>query len=374
MKIVIVSNAYKGSRTSMEVAYDIERGIRKVIDAEIIKLSVADGGDGTLDALVSSVKGEIYHIDAKNPIGVTIKAPFGILSNGKGVIEMALISGLALMDKQDRTPMKASSYGMGQIITELLNRGVREIILGIGGSATNDGGTGMAEALGVRFYDKNNDLLHMNGENLLKLARIDTSNIDKRIKNCHITVACDVTNPLYGPTGAAYVYASQKGATEEQIPLLDNGLINLSNVLKLINGYDYANVKGAGAAGGMGYGLMTFLGAKLLSGIDTMLTAIEYDKYLEGADLVITGEGMLDYQSAYGKVPSGVAIRAKAKGIPVIAIVGSIGEGAEKLYDVGISAIISIAEGPCNIDYSLKNASKLITNCAERVMRIMELK
>ena len=373
MKIVIISNAYKGSRSSMEVAEDIERGIRKVRDAEIVKLCVADGGDGTLATLVSAAGGTIKKCRVLNPIGKEITSTYGILNNNKGVIEMALVSGLALLTQDERNPMKASSYGTGQLIKALLDDGVREIIIGIGGSATNDGGTGMAEALGVRFYDKEGSLLRMNGANLNLLSRIDMSNLDDRIRECTITVACDVTNPLYGQEGAAYVYASQKGARGKELEILDRGLINLSNVVKAATHKDYSLVSGTGAAGGMGFGLMSFLGARLMPGIDTMLEAINYELHLEEADLVFTGEGRIDYQSAFGKVPAGVATRAKAKNIPVIAIAGSIGEGIEKLYELGISAVVSIAEGPCTIDYSMANASQLVENAAERVMRILEL-
>ena len=370
MKIVIVSNAYKGSRTSIEVANDIERGVLRVVNAEIIKLSIADGGDGTLETLLSAIGGKKLIVSAVNPLNKPINAPVAVLDNGKGVVEMALVSGLALLDKRDRNPLKATSYGTGQLIKALLDEGVRDIIIGIGGSATNDGGTGMAEALGVKFYDKNNNILHMNGENLIHIESIDMSGLDNRIDECNITVACDVTNPLYGTEGAAYVYSPQKGADANQVILLDKGLMNLSSIMNQTIGFDNSSHSGAGAAGGMGYGLMSFLNAKLLSGINTLLNAIEYDRHLEGADLVFTGEGRIDEQSAYGKVPAGVAERAKAKGIPVVAIAGSIGRDIDKLYEIGIDAVISITEGPCNLDYAINNASELIANAAERVMRI----
>jgi len=373
MKIVIISNAYKGSRSSMEVAEDIETGIKRVnSDADCVKLSVADGGDGTLQTLIKAVGGKQLFIKAKNPVGKIINAFYGILNNGKGVIEMALISGLALLSKSDRNPMKTSSYGTGQLIKELLDKGVRDIIIGIGGSATNDAGTGMAEALGVKFYDCDGNILSMCGENLINVSDIDFSGLDERIAETRITVACDVSNPLYGEEGAAFVYAPQKGAKPDEVEILDQGLKNLAIVMQALTGTDNSLVSGAGAAGGMGFGLMSFLQARLLPGIDTMLEAINFDDHIEGADLIITGEGRVDYQSAFGKVPSGVAVRARARRIPVIAIAGSIGEGAEKLYELGVSAVISIAEGPCSLDYSIKNSSYLISNAAERVMRIME--
>ncbi|MGI6701335.1 MAG: glycerate kinase [Christensenellales bacterium] len=372
MKIVIISNAYKGSRTSVEVANDIERGIKRVADAECVKLSAADGGDGTLETLINAVGGKIYYKKALNPLGKCIQAAFGILDNGKGVVEMALVSGLALLKKYEKNPMKTTSYGTGQMIKELLNKGVKDIIVGIGGSATNDGGAGMAEALGVKFYDSDGNLLKMCGGNLSDISDIDFSGLDERIADTKITVACDVTNPLYGEDGAAYVYAPQKGAGKREVELLDEGLRTLATVVHSVKGVDNSLVSGAGAAGGMGYGLMTFLNARLLPGVDTMLEAVNYEEHLDGADLVITGEGRIDYQSAFGKVPAGVAIRAKARNIPVIAIAGSIGEGAEKLYELGVSAIISIAEGPCSLDYAISNSSELIADTAERIMRIME--
>ena len=257
MKIVIISNAYKGSRTSVEVANDIERGIKRVADAECVKLSAADGGDGTLETLINAVGGKIYYKKALNPLGKCIQAAFGILDNGKGVVEMALVSGLALLKKYEKNPMKTTSYGTGQMIKELLNKGVKDIIVGIGGSATNDGGAGMAEALGVKFETDGN-LLKMCGGNLSDISDIDFSGLDERIADTKITVACDVTNPLYGEDGAAYVYAPQKGAGKREVELLDEGLRTLATVVHSVKGVDNSLVSGAGAAGGMGYGLMTF--------------------------------------------------------------------------------------------------------------------
>lgn len=370
MKIVIISNAYKGNLSSMEVNNYIEEGIKRVIDAKIVKLAVADGGDGTLDTLVLQGGKKIKTI-VKDPLGREIDSYYGILDNNKGIIEMALASGIALLDKDELNPMLASTYGTGMLIRKLLDEGVRDITIGIGGSATNDGGTGMAQALGVKFYDSYDKLLDMNGENLSKVSRIDIGGLDKRIKDSKITVACDVTNPLYGKEGAAKIYARQKGANDKQIALLDKGLMNLNAKVIELLGIDNSNYSGAGAAGGLGYGLVTFLGAELKQGIETILDAIDYDKHLQGANIVFTGEGRIDNQSQYGKVPAGVAKRAKKKNIPVIAIAGSIGEMNE-LYDIGITAVISTAEGDCTLEYAIRNAPKLIANASERVIRIME--
>lgn len=371
MKIVIISNAYKGNLSSIEVANYIEQGVKRVLECDIIKLAVADGGDGTLDTLVAmgGMKKSVRVLDA---LGNEVDSYYGILNNNKGVIEMALASGLAMLDKDRLDSLKASTYGTGMLIRALLDEGVRDIIIGIGGSATTDGGTGMAEALGVRFYDSQDNILRMSGGNLSKINKIDCSNIDERIKECKITVAADVSNSLYGENGAALVYSPQKGADKEQVRILDNGLINLSEKVNEYLNKDIAQMKGAGAAGGLGYGLAVFCDAQIKSGIDTILDAIDYEKHLEGADLVFTGEGKIDNQSAYGKVPAGVAQRAKAKGIPVIAIAGSIGE-INELYDIGINAVISTAEGDCTLEYAIMNAPRLIANAAERVIRIMEV-
>jgi glycerate kinase len=373
MKIIIISNAFKGSRTSMDVASDIEKGILRVDpDAEIIKLSAADGGDGTLDTLINAVGGYKKTAIVKDPLDRDIEAEYGILDNGKGVIEMSLVSGLTLLKKSERNPMLTSSYGTGQLILKLLDEDIGDIIVGIGGSATNDGGTGMAEALGAKFYNQKGELLHMCGGNLDDICDVDLSEMDMRLGDCKITVACDVTNTLIGRDGASYVYAPQKGATPAQVKLLDQGLYNLNLIMQANTGLDNSLVSGAGAAGGMGYGMMTFLHAKLLPGVETMLDAVNFDDYLDGTDIIFTGEGRIDFQSAFGKVPAGVAVRAKALRIPVVAIAGIIGKGAEKLYEQGVTSIFSIAEGPIAVETSIKKAPTLIANTAERIMRLWE--
>jgi len=371
-KIVIASNAFKGSLDSYSVASNIEIGIKRVLQGiKIIKLSISDGGDGTLDTLMQATGGTIIETCALDPIRKKINCNYGVLRNGTGVVEMALVSGLALLDSNKLNTSITTSYGTGQLIKELLDKGITRIIIGIGGSATTDCGCGMAEALGIKFYDKADNLLEMTGEKMCEVVRIDMSGVDKRIASCNISVACDINNPLFGENGAAYIYSKQKGATMEQIEQLDSGLINISSIMKKDYGIDNAMVNGVGAAGGMGYGLMSFLGASLNSGIDTILNAIDFEKHLEGADLVFTGEGAIDYQSAYGKVPAGVAKLAKARNIPVIVIAGGIGEGVSSLYDIGITSCVTIAPAPCTLEYCLQNAPRLVADASERVMRII---
>lgn len=336
-KIVIVPDSFKGTLSSVEVCRLTEDVLKeKYPEAECVSIPVADGGEGTLDAFVYALGCEVIKLKAQNPVGEEIETSFAVTPDNAAIIEMAAISGITLIDPL--SPLRASTYGTGEIIKAALDRGIREMYIGIGGSATNDGGTGCLEALGAKFYDKDGSPLSGNAENLIKIEKIDLSAFDERIKECKITVLCDVENPLYGKNGAAYVFGPQKGATPQQVEYIDKGLEHLAGKTKELIGKDYSLVQGTGAAGGLGFALISYLGAKMQSGIKTVLDVCGFDEKIKGADLIITGEGKMDFQSVQGKVPFGVAQRAK--GIPVTAIVGLKDIADEEARANGIERII----------------------------------
>lgn len=372
MKIVVAPDSFKESLTALEVAENIKAGILRVYkDAEIVCVPMADGGEGTVQSLVDATGGRILKLRVKGPLLQEVEAFYGILGDGKtAVIEMAAASGLSLVPPGLRNPMKTTSFGTGELIKNALDMGCSEIIIGIGGSATNDGGFGMLKALGVKFLDRNGQDIGYGGAALNRLETIDVSGMDARIKQCKIIAACDVNNPLCGPRGATYVFGPQKGATGEMLEILDKGLANFAEKIKAILGIDVMSCPGAGAAGGMGAGLMAFLGAELKKGIDIVIETSGLDDKVKDADLVITGEGMIDYQTQFGKTPFGVARTAKKYGVPVIAIVGSIGRDAHVLYDKGIDSIFSIMDKPMELEDAIRNAAMLMQDAAERVMRL----
>ena len=318
-KIIIVPDSFKGTLTSGEVCTVTERALKeKYPDAVCVCIPVADGGEGTLEVIMHAVKCEKISLSAHNPLGEKIETYYAVTDKNEAIIEMANISGITLINPL--SPLKASTCGTGEIIKNALDKGIRRIYIGIGGSATTDGGTGCLEALGVKFFDKNGSSLHGCGENLAKIHKIDVSGLDKRLKETKITVLCDVKNPLFGENGAAYVFAPQKGANENEVRYLDEGLRNLSEKTRKILNKDFSAYDGSGAAGGLGFALLAYLNAKIKSGIDSVLDICDFDEKIKGADLIITGEGKMDSQSIHGKVPFGVAKRAR--GIPVTAIVG----------------------------------------------------
>lgn len=374
LNILIASDSYKGSLNTMEVAERISKGVLNVIeDVNLMQIPVADGGEGTVDAMVDCLGGQIEYCDVVGPMGNTIHAKYGILKDGKAVIEMAAASGLPLIKEGERNVMQATTYGTGQLIKAALDKGCKKIYIGIGGSATNDGGVGMAQALGGSFLDVNNQEVSFGGGVLKSVFHIDLSNMDKRLKDTELIVMSDVSNPVCGPTGAAAIYGPQKGATAQQIKILDEGLMNLANVIKKDLHSDIIKMEGGGAAGGLGMGLVAFTGAKLVSGIEAILQAAEFDEKLKWADLVITGEGRIDGQSINGKVPMGIAKRASIYGVPVIAIVGSIGANAEVVYQYYIETMESCVIAPCTIEDAIKNADRNLINATERVMRSITL-
>lgn len=374
MKIVIASDSFKGSISSFEASEHIEIGIREVFnDAQVIKLPIADGGEGTVDAFITGAGGEKYSKDVTGPLGEKVNASFGILENGIGVIEMAEASGLTLVSLEKRNPSITTTYGVGELILEVLEKGCREIIIGIGGSSTNDGGVGMAQALGVSFKDKLGRELPFGGGAIRSLSEIDISGIDKRLSETNIIIASDVTNPLCGEKGASMVFGGQKGANAQMMKTLDENLLHLSNIVKRQLNIDMSDNPGSGAAGGLGYGLMVFLNGKFKNGIETVLNTIDFSKHLKDCDLVITGEGKIDGQSIYGKVPVGVAKYAKQFNIPVLAIVGNIGADSEAVYDYGIDSIISTVNGIMTLDEAVDNGKELIEDAAKRALKMIKI-
>ena len=373
-KIIIAADSFKGSATSIEVCNLIEKGILKVRkDVSIKKIPIADGGEGTVDAVMLATNGTIKKINVHDPIGNIIKSYYGIIDKDKYVIEMAAASGLPLVKKINQNPLIASTYGTGELILDAIKSGAKEILIGIGGSATNDFGIGMANALGYNFLDKNGNIIEAIAKNMINITDIDISNVDKNILNTSIIVACDVTNPLYGATGATAIYGEQKGVTKETFDILDDGLKNMAAVVKKVFGKDIANIAGSGAAGGLGGGLLSFTNATLKSGIDSILDITDFNKELESTNLIITGEGAIDGQTKQGKVPVGIAKRAKEKNIPVIAIVGDIRDGAEAVYDMGITSIMPALKRAMPLEEAIRNSHVLIEDAAERAMRFISI-
>ena len=373
MKVVIAPQSFKGSISALDAARAMEEGVlRAVPHAETVLVPVADGGDGTLETLVEATGGVIRSATVTGPIGKAVTAEWGALGDGQtAVIEMARTSGLALLSFTERDPLRATTYGLGEAIREAFDGDFRSFIVGIGGSATNDGGAGMAQALGVRLLDETGKDLPPGGAALADLRRIDMSGLDERAIGARFSVACDVSNPLTGPEGASAVYGPQKGATPDMVEQLDAALSNLARVVERDIGASIDTVPGSGAAGGLGGGMMAFLGGSLRAGVDIVLDHVGLDEELEGADLVITGEGQLDFQTVYNKAPIGVARRAKQRNIPVIAICGSLGRGFEDVHAEGIDAVASILSAPMTLAEASARAGELIADAVAEAMRFM---
>lgn len=374
-KIIIAPDSFKGNLTSLEVASCLEKGIKRVLPkAKCIKVPMADGGEGTVQSMVDAANGKLIKKRVKGPNGKLVTARYGWLANQQtAVIEMAEASGLPLVHGREKNPLKTTTYGTGQLMLDAIKRGVKKIIIGIGGSATNDGGVGMAQALGVRFLNANGREIKELGSGgmLAKIASIDTLNLDKRIRQTKIVVACDVENPLYGEKGAAYVFGPQKGATAKMVAALDTNLKHLSKLIKRDLKKDVGRMPGAGAAGGLGAGLVVFTGAKLKSGIDIVLQATELSKYIKGADLVVTGEGRIDFQTAFGKTPAGVAKAAKKHKVPVIAIGGALADDARNVFAHGIDGLASAAAKNMSLEEALRDSRSHLADAAERAMRMI---
>ena len=371
MKIVIAPDSYKESLTALEVAERIQVGFQKVFPKATYHLMpMADGGEGTVAVIVEATKGRYVQKEVTAPLGDKTIASYGITGDGKSaIIEMAEASGLALVPESARNPYITTSFGTGELILDALDQGVQKIILGIGGSATNDGGVGMIQALGGEFLDAEGKALPFGGKALSDLSRIDLTALDPRIHHCEFEIACDVDNPLTGERGASMVFAPQKGATSEMVKVLDYALYHYSTIIREAFNIDVNTIKGSGAAGGMGAASVAFLKGKLRSGVDIVTDAIHLEALVKEADLVITGEGKIDRQTCFGKVPMGVAKLAKKYHKPVIAIAGALGEGYELTHDYGIDAVFSVVNSPMSLEQAYEetseNLAKLSRNIAE---------
>lgn len=375
MKIVIAPDSYKESLSALEVATQIEQGFREVFpDAHYVKLPVADGGEGTVEAMVAATQGEIVNVRVTGPLGDQVDGFFGLSGDKQtAFIEMAAASGLEMVRVCDRNPLFTTSFGTGELIRCALDQGVKRCIIGIGGSATNDGGAGMVQALGGRLLDDQGRQIGYGGGELGKLARIDISCLDPRIAQCRFEVACDVTNPLTGDEGATAIFGPQKGATPDMITLLDAGLKHYAAIIKRDLDKDVEHIPGAGAAGGMGAGLQAFCGAQLRKGIEIVTEALGLDAIVRDATLVITGEGRIDSQTIHGKVPIGVACVAKRYNKPVIGIAGSLTEDVGIVHQHGLDAVFSVLYEVCTLEQALENAARNVRMTARNIAATIKL-
>lgn len=375
MKIILAPDSFKGNLTSLDVAEAFEKGVKRVLPrANCIKIPMADGGEGTVQSLVDGVGGKFIRKRVTGPIGKTVSARYGILSDGKiAVIEMAEASGLPLVSGKNKNPMKTTTFGTGELILDAVKRGVEKIIIGIGGSATNDGGVGMAQAIGVRFFDGQGKEIreYGSGSMLKKIREIDLKKINPNVKKVKIVVACDVNNTLCGKSGASYIFAPQKGATPKMVKTLDDNLRHLGRVIKKSLKKDVIGLKGAGAAGGLGAGLVAFTRASIKSGIEIVIDASNILKHMKYADLVITGEGRVDSQTAFGKTPSGIAKAARKYRIPTIVIGGGITDDANNIFSFGIEGLESACARDMSLEEAIKNSRQHLANAAERAIRLV---
>lgn len=372
MKILFASDSFKGSLTSFEINELLKIAVHDIFpDAETVGIGIADGGEGTMETLVKAMNGKYKHCLVKGPLGDNVKASYGILTENRAIIEMAQASGLTLISENQKNAEETTSFGTGMLICDALNEGIRDITIAIGGSASNDGGIGCMKALGAKFLDEEGNDIQGIGKFLGEIREIDLSDLHPAVNETKFTVMCDVVNPLLGEYGATYTFGSQKGADEEMLKRLEAGMKNYSEVTMKVTGKDFSNIEGAGAAGGLGFALMVFLNAELMSGIEAILDLIDFDNKLTGVDLVITGEGRMDNQSSFGKVPSGVGKRCKKYSIPVVAIVGGILSGYEKIYDCGIESVITTISGAMDIDKAIKNGKELYLDAARRLLRLI---
>ncbi len=373
MKIIVAPQGFKATLSGLEAARAIARGVSAALpDAETVLAPVADGGDGTLNALVDGTGGQVFTSTVTGPLGQPVEAQWGVMGDGRtAVIEMALASGITLVPQRRRNPRVTTTAGTGEMLREALDRGYDRIIVGLGGSATNDGGAGMAAALGARFLDTEGNPLPAGGSALARLDRVESDALHPALSDATIIAATDVTNPLCGPEGASAIFGPQKGATPEMVQELDAALANYARVVARDLGRDVSEQPGAGAAGGLGAGLMAFAGATLQSGIDMVCDVLDFDTLLEGADLVITGEGRADHSTIFNKAPVGVARHARAHGVPTVLLAGGLGPGYEELYDHSLAAVVCISDRPMSFDVSLSRTAELLESAAERTMRLL---
>ncbi len=375
MRILIAPQSLKGSLTAAEAGSAIAQGVRVVYPkAEIEVVPVADGGEGTVQALVDASGGKIIQKMVTGPLGEPVQAFFGLMGDGStAVIEMAACAGLPLVPPEKRDPRITTTYGVGELILAALDHGSRHFIIGIGGSATNDGGAGMAQAVGAALLSVQGTEITRGGAALATLTHISTSTMDPRLQECTLEVACDVTNPLCGPTGATAVYGPQKGATPEMVEELDKALAHYAQIIKQDLGMSVRDIPGAGAAGGLGAGLMAFLHAKLRPGAQIVFEAVDLEERIRTADLVITAEGQIDAQTAYGKSVGAVAEIAKRYDLPVLAFAGSLGDNYQVVYKLGVDAVTALPSSPMTLTYAMENAARLISDAAERACRLIQV-
>lgn len=373
MKFLFASDSFKGTLSSLRIAELLTAAAKETFPECICtSIETADGGEGTTDAVLAAVKGNRIPLTVKGPLWKETTCFYGQLDDHRAIMEMASASGLPLISESERDPRKTTTYGTGEMIHDALDKGFRDISIAIGGSATNDGGMGCMCALGVRFLNAEGHELMGCGENLIKISQIDISKLDSRIAETDFTVMCDVNNPLCGENGATFTFGKQKGGTPETLRELEQGMLHYREILIQQFGIDANTVPGAGAAGGLGIALLLFLNATLKSGIETVLNLVDFDSKLKDVSLVVTGEGCTDWQSAFGKVMHGVGVHSKKYGIPVVAIVGSMGEGAEKIYESGIDSIITTVNAPMDLDKALTRAEELYFNAARRLFRMLK--
>ncbi|WP_125151993.1 glycerate kinase [Clostridium rectalis] len=375
MKFVLAPDSFKESMTAKEVADCMEKGFKKIFpSAQYIKVPMADGGEGTVESLIEATNGEIYNTEVTGPLGNKVLSKFGILGDREtAIIEMASASGLHHIKKENRNPFITTTYGTGELIKCALDKKVKHIFIGIGGSATNDGGAGMIQALGGKLLDHSGRDLEFGGGNLNKLCTIDLSNLDSRLNNIDIDVACDVTNPLTGINGASYIFGPQKGATEEMVKTLDSNLMHYSKIIKKHLNIDIEKVPGSGAAGGLGAGLMAFLSANLEKGIELVIKYTKLEDKIMNADFVLTGEGAIDNQTQFGKTPYGVSLLSKKYNKPVIVLAGKLGDGYDNLYDYGINSIFGILPEAMSLEEALINGKENIERTCENIARLINL-
>ena len=373
MKLLFVSDSFKGSLSSEQTIALLTKAAEEIFpNCSCGGMPVADGGEGTAQAVVQAVNGRIQEADVQGPLGEQAHAFYGQLDEKRAVLEMACASGLPLVPEKERNPEKTTTFGTGELIRHVLDDGYRDISIAIGGSATNDGGMGCTRALGVKFLDKSGKELQGCGEDLIHVAEIDISGLDPRILQSKITVMCDVTNPLCGKDGATWTFGKQKGADESMQERLEAGMQNYRDVIKRQFDIDLDQIPGAGAAGGLGAALLVFLHGELKSGIETVLELIDFDRKLEDVSLVVTGEGRTDWQSCFGKVVQGVGDHCKKKGVPVAALVGSMGPGAEKIYEHGICSIMTTVNGVMSLEEAMDHAEELYYAAALRLFRFIK--
>ncbi|MDD3251666.1 MAG: glycerate kinase [Lachnospiraceae bacterium] len=374
MKFLFASDSFKGTLSSEKIIELLDHAAQRHFpDCKTMGVPIADGGEGTVDAVIAVTKGSMVETAVHGPLMEMTKASYGKINDSSAIIEMAAASGLPMVPEALRNPENTTTYGTGELIRDALDRGFRNIAIAIGGSATNDGGMGAMRALGVRFLNVEGKELDGVGLDLAEVADIDISGIHPAIAGTAFTVMCDVNNPLTGLDGATRTFGKQKGGTEEVLNRLEAGMVNYAGVIRNKLGIDVDQIAGAGAAGGLGAALCVFLKADLKSGIETVLDLIDFDTLLDGVDMVVTGEGRIDWQSAFGKVPSGIGMRCKMKKIPAVAIVGGMGDGAEKIYEFGIDSIIPTINGAMNIREACDRAEELYAGAADRMFRMIKV-